>query len=221
MSNITVPFDFDDTCNRTDNPFEGISDHAPDEINQLIADAENDPRRHDRKPDSRNVESAIAQKELSDHSVKKWHFDKQDELLDEEARLVNFIHAKEFLRRLHNIPGFHAFYNDAGRPGELGLFAYMRGHERQPFSKELPLGVKYICFVQSPYMPEWSVIRLDEHNVPVNEKARGWRTVEMRLIAAGAITEAEGHEEFGEPFTTLVSRRFEEQLFNIRNYGTP
>lgn len=186
---------------------------------QLESIKRNPERLRDLKPINQETEDALARHELNEYSVQKFQFAMQEELLDEKARLVNILHFTGFLQRLQTIPGLHGYYGWSGQGKELGLFVHMRGQERRLFRGDLPLGVQYICFVQAPYMPEWSVIRLDEYHLPVNEKYRGWRTVLMRLIAAGAITEQEAHAVFGNPPETAVSRRYRAQLWNLRNFG--
>lgn len=174
-------------------------------LEEQLATLQRTPERiQDLKPSTFEIEQATAEHEINTFSVKGYQFENQEELLDAKARLVNFIHAREFISRLRNA-GVKAFYNYAGRPGELGLSVAKNGE------------LKYVCFVQSPYMPEWSLLRVDDYGIPVNEKARGWRTVLMRLIAAGMMTEKQAHDEFGRPYDNAVSRRYREQLWNLRN----
>jgi hypothetical protein len=66
-------------------------------------------------------------------------------------------------------------------------------------------------------MNEYSVIWLDAHGLPLNEKKRGWRTVLLRLIQGSFITEEQAEEVFGEPTSGPVSRRYREQIFWFRN----
>jgi hypothetical protein len=75
----------------------------------------------------------------------------------------------------------------------------------------------YVCAVQVGYMWEYSVLHVDPRtNLPLNEKWRGWRTVLLRLIQSGHITEQQALELFGEP-TGPHAWRFKEQMYYWRN----
>jgi hypothetical protein len=59
---------------------------------------------------------------------------------------------------------------------------------------------------------------VDKRGLPLNEKWRGWRTVVLRLILKGFITEQQADKVFG-PATGPAARRYREQLFEFRNRG--
>jgi hypothetical protein len=175
-------------------------------------------RVEDLKPSTQEIEESQARHEDNVERVRQFRLDNQEDFTDEKERLINILDVVSFTKKLESIPNLHVYYTDAGVPGQLGLFVYMRGEQRRPFRDDLPLGVKYICFVQ-PVMPEWSVLNIDGHEVAHNEKYRGWRTVLVKLIQEGAITEQEAHEAFGRPAETRVSQHYHKHLFNLRNYG--
>jgi hypothetical protein len=154
-------------------------------------------------------ESFQRDKELSDGMVLGYQMDDQELLTNEKARVVNIMAATEFLRKLQD-NGVHCYVTYSGMPGTVGLWAC-----RATMEGSTPT---YVCYMQVPYMCEWSVLRLDAHNLPAGEKYRGWRTVVWSLIETGVLTEERAHEIFGRPTESLVSRRYRRSLFNFRNH---
>lgn len=74
---------------------------------------------------------------------------------------------------------------------------------------------EYATWVQIPAMIEYSVMRFDSHNLPTNEKYRGWRTVLIELIRKGFLTERKANEVFGEA-RGPAARRWQEIMQAIR-----
>lgn len=190
----------------SESPFRGSSHYAPQHILDMIEADKNDPRRKERKPPSEEVEFALEQKEISDESVEGYKFEGQDILLDEKSRLVNGISVKDFMLKLLKIRKF--FLTDSNFPGMLGLWV------GQEFNEE---NSKFVCAIQQPTMPEWSVIRLDAHNLPVNFRYKGWRTVLVQLVREHIITEDQAHQLFGLPENNSNSKLYRQQLYQIRN----
>jgi len=56
-----------------------------------------------------------------------------------------------------------------------------------------------VTWVQRSAMPEYTVMRFDDHGVPLDEKYRGWRTVLLQMIKSGIIPEERAHRAFGHP----------------------
>jgi hypothetical protein len=159
------------------------------------------------------------QKERSDAAVSEYKLPNQEELLNKEARFVNLMHAQRFLDKLRRA-GIKFLINHTKHPDKVGLFCMVPGKERFQFQNPpIPAGYEYIGFMQVPYMPEWSILRLDEHGLPNGEEFRGWRNLAVLLIQNGVLTEEQAHssEMFGEPTLGIVSRRYRESLYNFRN----
>lgn len=150
------------------------------------------------------------EKEMSDFAVRNFRMEDEDILTDRKRRLVNIIHIREFLRRLHT-NGVQCFTTYAGMPDTAGLWAVVPGYEQ--------LGHLYICYVQIPYMCEWSVLKLDAHGLPAGEEYRGWRTALWRLIEEGVLTEQKAHQIFGEPCSDSIARRYRQSLYWLRNHA--
>jgi hypothetical protein len=151
-------------------------------------------------------EQIAAEKEVSDTMASAYKMPDQEILTDKKARLVNIMHGRDFIKKLRD-NGIKCFTFDNGMPSTVGLWA------AKPGTNE----VVYICFMQVPYMPEWSVIRTDSHGVPWGEEYRGWRTVLSQLILKEILTEDQAHKIFGKPALNRISRIYRRTLWNFRN----
>jgi hypothetical protein len=159
---------------------------------------------------------------------KKYRMPNQDVFTSDEERIGHILHYQPFIQRLKKI--LPARYNDFSRRGMVGLNLLVPtikgGHWMYP------------CAVQVGYMPEYSVMHVDRHDVATNEKYRGWRgTVLLRLITdtycpqcctngqclhpdalrCGYISEEAAHKEFGEP-DLYNSSLYRQALQYFRNH---
>ena len=170
--------------------------------------AEYSQRRHE-KVHSAGLEEVMRQNELSTESVKEYRFFRQfeDQLTDEKQRRGELMFCLDFVEKLNEI--IPAYLSVKVIKGLSGLYV---------FTPDVKGGHwHYVCGVQASMMNEYSVIYLDSHGLPLNEKKRGWRTVLLRLITNSFITEEDAHRIFGEPFSGPISRRYREQLWYFRN----
>jgi hypothetical protein len=151
-------------------------------------------------------EQFAAHKEVSDMMSMQYRMPDQEILTDAKARLVNIIHGREFIKKLRD-NGVKCFTIDNGMPGTVGLWAAKPGTDE----------VIAICYMQVPYMPEWSVLKVDRHGVPWGEDYRGWRTVLCQLILKGILSEEKAHQIFGKPVLNRISRVYRRTLYNFRN----
>lgn len=176
---------------------------------QLKAEVEAYSKRRHEKPHSAGLEEVIRQRELSADYVKEYRFFRQfeDKLTDEKQRRGELMFCLDFVDNLNEI--LPAYLSATIRNGLSGLYV---------FTPDVKGGHwHYVCGVQACMMYEYSVIRLDSHDLPINEKKRGWRTVLLRLITGSFISEEDAHQVFGEPFSGPISRRYREQLYWFRN----
>jgi hypothetical protein len=121
-----------------------------------------------------------------------------------EARVGRILHMNHFLLLLRSA-GLKVRYADKGaRPGMLGVWATKNDVE------------EYICFAQVPLMQEYEDVYFDEYGLPLGPKRRGWRTVLLRLIIKGFITEEQANQVFGTA-SGPASRRYLAELHNHRN----
>lgn len=112
----------------------------------------------------------------------------QDELAT--WRPGRIMHVSELMRKLHQVCQ-NPKLNEYGALGMVGLTVEApssKGSVRQ-----------YVCAVPAGNMPEYSQIRIGKHGEVVNEKYRGWRTVLIRLLEIGAVTESALEKVFGPP----------------------
>jgi hypothetical protein len=176
---------------------------------ELKRQVEEYSKRRWNKPHSAGLEEVMRQNELSCESVKEYKFFRQQEdgLTDEKTRRGELMFCLDFVDKLNEI--LPAYLSGKIIKGLSGLYVFMPdvkgGHWH------------YVCGVQACMMYEYSVIYVDSHGLPLNEKKRGWRTVLLRLIQNSFITEEDAHRVFGEPTSGAVSRRYREQLYWFRN----
>lgn len=152
-------------------------------------------------------ESFAAEKEISDEMSEQYHMEDQEELTNEVARKVNPMSVDDFLLKLRQ-NGIKCFTVYNGLKGTIGLWC---------LPPKQVAKARYVCYIQIPAMYEWSVLRLNEHFVPIGEKFRGWRTVLMELIKKEILTEYQAHKIFGQPSTHKVFRRYHRSLWELRN----
>jgi len=151
-------------------------------------------------------EEMAREKEVSDLMASSYKMPDQEILTDKKARLVNIMHGRDFVQKLRD-NGVKCFTFDNGMPSTVGLWAVKPGTEE----------AVYICFMQIPYMSEWSVLRVDKHGVPWGEEYRGWRTVLCQLILKEILTEEQAHKIFGKPALNRISRVYRRTLWQFRN----
>jgi hypothetical protein len=76
--------------------------------------------------------------------------------------------------------------------------------------------IKLVTSLQHPCGPEWSVMRFDAWDVPINEKYRGWRTALLQLILKGVLTEEEVDRAFGPVVLNPASELYRQTLQDHR-----
>lgn len=175
-------------------------------IKQLLADGTPDWIRFPHDYKAFVQESFAAEKEISDNLVKDYKMEDQELLTDTAPRMVNIMMARDFVKKLRD-NGVKCFTVDNGLAQTVALWA------KPPYTDEM----KYVTYLQIPCMYEWSILRLDKHNLPNGEDYRGWRTVVSQLILKEILTEQEAHRIFGRPTDGVVSRRYRRTLHDFRN----
>lgn len=182
-----------------DSEFE-YADEIKPQLARMMAEVENGPRHT--TTSTQTLEEFHRLHESNEQSRRKYRWENQDEL--KSQRVGRILHMNAFLGKLKDA-GVNAWYTEkGGMPGTLGLYCS---------KNEVPV---YIGFAQVPLMQEYEELYFDEYDVPLGPKRRGWRTLILKLIDAGFLTEASAHAAFGEPATGPVSRRYREYLKFIR-----
>lgn len=142
--------------------------------------------------DYRNMaeEEYFRELENSCDKVAEYRTMREEFLRDDSIRLINFMHARDFVNRLKEY-GVECLLGWNGIPRQAALYAVSPRERRK--------GHQNICMVQIPWMPEWSTWNVEKHGILNGESSRGWRTVLYHLIRTRTITESQASEWFGEP----------------------
>jgi hypothetical protein len=139
---------------------------------------------------------------------KPYELSGQEERKDSPARWGHVLHSSELLLRLQRIiPNLHV--KDGRIGNDVSLFQVI-GDE-----------IKYLVWTHQGNLPEYSIVVTNWQNRPVRE-IRGWRTVLLRLIKAGVITEEQAVKQFGSPTNGEAARFYLQELAwhrNQRNLG--
>ena len=172
--------------------------------------AEYSTHRHD---DSSNQtkECLAEQKELSSEVAKEYQFVAPDEYNNVEERMDRILHSSEFINLLREKARLKCWYRDHPHADKLTLLV-QRG-----FGTQEP---EIACWVQRGWMPALSVMRFDDHGVPLNEQFRGYRTCLLQMVLKGLVTEEKVNEVFGKPKQTAAWERYNQTLHSWRNRAT-
>jgi hypothetical protein len=175
-------------------------DALPKNLAREVAAYESGPRY--KSSGAQTQDQFLKLREENTAARRQYRLDHQAELLQD--RTGRILHMNQFLLMLRQA-GVKARYAPKGAfPGMLGLWVNHNDVDQ------------YICFVHVPYMQEYEELYFDEYDVPLGPKRRGWRTVLLRLMIAGVLTEDAAHEVFGAPPQNGVSRRYWAELQALR-----
>lgn len=174
---------------------------------------ENYSKQHHRETSRQNIEEVMRQKELSTEMVKEYRFYRQEELVDGPEKVGHIMSCFEFADKINTVIPCYLSANI--RKGLTGLAVY-KPKEYIENGQTKVQEWQYVCGVQVGFMHEFSSMNFDSHNLPLNERWRGWRTVTLRLIQMGFITEQQEIDLFG-PARGQAARRHLEQLYCFRN----
>ena len=177
-------------------------------IKELLKDGTPDWYSHPKDWKNFAIEYCMAEKEANDNLVAEYRMEDQEDLVDFKARNVNIMSTKDFVLTLR-ANGIKCFALYSGMPGTVGLWVVVPSPQGA--------ALRPIAMMQTPAMIEWSVLRLDEHDLPNGEDYRGWRTVLCQMIRKSVITEKRAHQIFGRPTDSIVSRRYRRTLWAHRH----
>lgn len=191
-------------------PWETYDDELDVKLTPQLQDdiARLEERRHDHSS-SENEEELCRQREVNDGIAEQYRWVSPDEYEDLTARIGRVMHSNEFITRLRKV-GVQCWYRDHPLPGRITLLYSDRMAGKAP---------EVGCWVQHGYMPEFSIMRFDDHGVPLDERRRGWRTCLLQLILKGVISWYEVNQEFGEA-KGPAAERYNTTLFSVHNDRT-
>lgn len=181
---------------------------TPDQDPALLeAMAEYATRVSDAEASSETKEELARLREASEEAAKEYQWLSPEEYAREGDRIGRIMHSIVFLNKLQQA-GVKCWFRTHPQAGKVTLVVQRKGLEPE-------VG----CWCQLGFAPELSVMRFDEHGVPLAEKYRGWRTCLLQLILKGVISEKKADEIFGKPKTTPAFHRYNRTLQVFRNQG--
>lgn len=148
-------------------------------------------------------------------ALKQQKWAHQDDYRNAVARWGRVLHHSEFLRRLTPMLR-DVFIRDGNVVGDLAVYRVYGRPQPHLDGKDF----SYLFYMPTGVLPEFSIYKFDDRDVIVGEERRGWRTILLRLIKAGIITEAQSDAAFGEAQgeASTVWRR---QMYITRNGVDP
>lgn len=157
---------------------------------------------------SENKEELHRQKEMNDDISKEYQWLNPEEYKDQTARIGQVMSHSEFITKLRQA-GLACWYVQHPQPQKATLLVSRTGSGEREVA----------CWVQQGQMPELSMMRFDNHGVPLDERRRGWRTPLLQLILKDYITEERANKVFGKPKQTEQYHRYNSTLQAFRNNG--
>lgn len=154
----------------------------------------------------------LREQNLNAEAVKKQRWADQEELKDDVSRIGRPMQSADFLNVVKKL--VPSLYVTEGRiVGHLALFRTYG----QPQPRLDNRDFEYLMYCPTGMLPEFSMYEFDRvQNIPIRESQRGWRTVLLRLIKAGLVTEAVCDKVFGKPEGPSAGR-WNRELYNQRN----
>lgn len=178
-----------------------------DDPAMLAAMAEYASRTSDAEASSQTKEELARLKEGAAEQAKEYQWLSPEEYLNEGDRIGRIMHNVVFINLLRKA-GVKCWYRTHPQAGKITLVV-QRG--------ELPAEVG--CWCQTGFAPELSIMRFDDHGIPLAEKYRGWRTCLLQLILKGVIKQKQAEEIFGVPPMTPAFHRYNATLQQFKNNG--
>lgn len=162
-------------------------------------------RRYDVKPSNQNLEELHRQKELSTELSEQYQFIKPEEYEHIAPRIGQVMHPHQLITKLRRA-GLKCWFQQHPHADKVVLLI----QRKEGTAPEVG------CWAQYGLMPEYSIMRFDDHGVPLDERRRGWRTCLLQLILKEAITEETADKVFGHAGGP-ASARFLSMLYAFRN----
>jgi hypothetical protein len=160
-----------------------------------------------RSPRLSTLEHVIRLREQNDNSAAVEAQRRPDELdyLERDSIGRQLTHST-FIIRLRKLLGSKLIVGPAHFLNEMSLYIE---DNRCVDTK----GVRYVGYIPTGLIQEFSSYRYDRHGVAVDETHRGYRGILMKLILNGYITELECNKEFGHTDEKIWCKT----LYNFRN----
>lgn len=188
-------------------PWETYKDEMEVKLPTELEDAikRYEERRYE-KATQQQLEELARQKEMSDALSKDYQWVKPEEYEYIAPRIGHIIHSSVFITELREKCNLKCWYVQHPLPKRLTLIV----------KREDAIDPEIAVWLMEGFMPEYSVMKFDEHKVPLDERLRGWRTVLLQLILKGILKEELAHKVFGEA-QGPASEKYNSLLFELRN----
>lgn len=149
---------------------------------------------------------------MASEGTKRQRMDHQDELRDSVARIGRAMRHSDFLNIVQKL--VPSLYITQGRiVGDLAVFQTAPCPQTSWDGKDF----RYLFFCPTGTMPEFSTYEWDHtKDIAIKEHERGWRTVLLRLIRTGLLSETTCNRVFGRP-EGPSSMRWHRSLYQYRN----
>jgi len=157
---------------------------------------------------NQSKEELHRQKELSSEVAKEYQFVAPDEYNDAEERMGRILHSSEFINILRDKVGLKCWYRQHPHADKVTLLIQKGLGTRPP---------EVACWVQLGFMPELSIMRFDDHGIPLNESHRGYRTCLLQMLLKGFITEQQIIKYFGPAKNTPAWERYNTNVHSVRS----
>lgn len=149
----------------------------------------------------------------SSEAVKRQRWAHQDDYRDDRARVGRVLASGDFLAKVRKlVPSL--FITDGRIVGDVAIFRIYPRPQPHLEGRDF----EYLFYCPTGLLPEYSIYEFETtRDIPVREKQRGWRTVLLRLIKSGLLTEEVCDREFGRadgPASTVWYRRLYEHRNN-------
>lgn len=149
----------------------------------------------------------LREKNYNSEALKKQRPPWLDSMKCDIGRIGRVMDSTDFLNKLKSlIPDL--VWRQGAFEEDLSVFLMDRNEQ---------LGYRYLWFVPKGILPEFSIHEIDERDVPIKEKRRGWRTPLLRCILSNMITETQANQVFGRPTDGLASEVYRKRLYDHRN----
>lgn len=149
---------------------------------------------------------------FNSEGTKRQRHEDQEEFHKEHERVGRRMHTSVLLLKLQKlVPSLHV--KTGNIEGDLALYQTAE----TPQAKWDGKNFSYLGFVSYANLPEYSQYEFDNKlDIVIRESNRGWRTILLRFIKAGLLTEEQCDREFGHP-SGRASLVWYKKLWQYRN----
>jgi hypothetical protein len=147
--------------------------------------------------------AALKEKNLNSEVYRRQRWEGQEELKDDASRIGRPMFHTDFFHIVQKLLPCTLYIMPGRIKGHLAVFRTYPGPQTKLEGRDF----EYMFFAEEGLTPEFSTYEFDRvTDVPVRETKRGWRTVLLRLIKAGLLSEEVCNKVFGRPEGTPANR---------------